>query len=116
MAQRRKRQGTRVATCEDMAQQRTIDRDLARSDGELVASPPDDGGHTGNFTVDADMMQVAKAERRNYPTPETNEDPTLTGTMDRIDPRRSVSVVTGTLAVLAVVAISIVIVLLVAGA
>ncbi|UJR83607.1 hypothetical protein [Sandaracinus amylolyticus] len=98
-----------------MAQQRTIDRDLARSDGELVASPPDDGGHSGNFTVDADTMQIAKAEQRNYLTPETNVDPTLTGTLGRIEPEQSVNVVTGTLAVIALVAVSIVIVLLVAG-
>lgn len=101
-----------------MAQQRTIDRDLSRAtdrDGDLVASPPDDGGHVGNFTRDAEMMEVSTPADRGLPHPQMHTDPTLTGTIDRIDPSRSVNVVTGTLFVVALVAVAIVAVLLLAG-
>lgn len=100
-----------------MAEERRIDRDLARgTDHDIpVASPPDDGGHMGDFTVPADTMAIAGPDTTLGPTPPTHWDETRTGTIERAAPNRGLNVAIATMFVIALVAMAVAIVLFVAG-
>lgn len=100
-----------------MAEERRIDRDLARgTDRDIpVASPPDDGGDRGDFTLPGDTMTVSGPESTLGPTPPSHRDKTRTGTIERAAPNRGLNVATGTMFIIALVAMTVALVLFVAG-
>lgn len=69
----------------------------------------------GDFTVPADTMEVAGPDDTLGPTPPTHWDTTRTGTMDRAAPNRGLSVATGTIFVIALVAAAVALTLFLAG-
>jgi hypothetical protein len=83
-------------------------------DPELIAAPPDDGGHFGNLSIPSDDLLVRSAPRPGMPrerTP-THEDPTLTGTMMKQPPKAGLGIIGGLVLLLAISLISVVIALL----
>lgn len=69
----------------------------------------------GDFTVPADTMEVSGPDSTLGPTPPSHWDKTRTGTIERAAPNRGLNVATGTMFIIAFVAMAVAIVLFVAG-
>lgn len=69
----------------------------------------------GDFTLPGDTMEVAGPDNTLGPTPPTHWDTTRTGTIDRARPNRGLNVATGTMFIIALVAMTVAILMAVAG-
>lgn len=83
-------------------------------DVDLVAAPPDDGGHQGNFTRPEDDVMVSTHE--GGPTPPMHYDGTRTNTIARDEhPHRGLGWPGGTLVIAAICAAVVALVVLLSG-
>lgn len=83
-------------------------------DDDLVAPPPDDGGHQGNFTRPEDEVMVSPHD--GHPTPPMHYDATWTNTIARDEhPHRGLGRATGTLVIAAICAALVALAVLLAG-